>query len=79
MTQSDDLKKIAARRLAIIEQVLVDNGVAKQRIVPMLSNRTESGFVLRILSSDQYDTITEQKRDIFGDVVGKKSYKSMSW
>ena len=79
MTQSDDLKKIAARRLAIIEQVLVDNGVAKQRIVPMLSNRTDSGFVLRILSSDQYDTITEQKRDIFGDVVGKKSYKSMSW
>ena len=79
MTQNSDVKKIAARRLAIIEQVLVDNGVAKQRIVPMLSNRKESGFVLRILSSDQYDTITEQHRDIFGDTVGKKSYKSMSW
>lgn len=79
MTQNADLKKIAARRLAIIEQVLVDNGVAKQRVVPVLSNRKESGFVLRIISGDQYDTMTEQKRDIFGDSIGKKSYKSMSW
>ena len=79
MTQDADLKKIAARRLAIIEQVLVDNGVAKQRVVPVLSNRKESGFVLRIISGDQYDTMTEQKRDIFGDSIGKKSYKSMSW
>jgi type IV pilus biogenesis protein CpaD/CtpE len=79
MTQNSDIKKIAARRLAIIEQVLVDNGVAKQRIIPMLSNRKESGLVLRILSSDQYDTITEQNRDIFGDAIGKKTYKSMSW
>ena len=79
MTQSSDAKKLAARRLAIIEQVLIDNGVAKQRIVPVLSNRTESGFVLRIISGDQYDTMTEQQRNIFGDTVGKKSYKSMSW
>lgn len=79
MTQSNDAKKLAARRLAIIEQVLIDNGVAKQRIVPVLSNRTESGFVLRIISGDQYDTMTEQQRNIFGDTVGKKTYKSMSW
>ena len=79
MTQSNDAKKLAARRLAIIEQVLIDNGVAKQRIVPVLSNRTESGFVLRIISGDQYDTMTEQQRNIFGDTVGKKAYKSMSW
>ena len=79
MTQNNDAKKLAARRLAIIEQVLVDNGVAKQRIVPVLSNRTESGFVLRIISGDQYDVMTERQRNIFGDTVGKKSYKSMSW
>jgi hypothetical protein len=79
MTQNNDAKKLAARRLAIIEQVLIDNGVAKQRIVPVLSNRTESGFVLRIMSGDQYDVMTEQQRNIFGDTVGKKTYKSMSW
>ncbi len=79
MTQSKDGRKLAARRLAIVEQVLTDNGVSQQRIVPVLSNRNESGFVLRIISSDQYDTLTQQKRDIFGDTIGKKTYKSMSW
>lgn len=79
MTQTKDGRKLAARRLAIVEQVLTDNGVSQQRIVPVLSNRNESGFVLRIISSDQYDTLTQQKRDIFGDTIGKKTYKSMSW
>lgn len=79
MTESKDARKLAARRLAIIEQVLTDNGVAQQRVVPVLSQREEPGFVLRIISSDQYETLTQQKRNIFGDTVGKKTYKSMSW
>lgn len=79
MTESKDERKLAARRLAIIEQVLTDNGVSQQRVVPVLSQREEPGFVLRIISSDQYETLTQQKRNIFGDTVGKKTYKSMSW
>ena len=79
MTQGTDNRKLAARRLAIVEQVLTDNGVSKQRIVPVLSNRQEPGFVLRIISGDQYDTLTQQQYNIFGDSMGKKSYKSMSW
>ena len=79
MVMDGDEKKLAARRLAIVEQVLIDNGVSKQRIVPVLSNRSESGFVLRIISGDQYNTMTQQQYNIFGDNVGKKSYKSMSW
>ncbi|MEE1111125.1 MAG: hypothetical protein UIH99_02830 [Alphaproteobacteria bacterium] len=79
MTTSSDARKLAARRLAIVEQVLTDNGVSKQRIVPVLSKRNETGFVLRIISNEQYETLTQQKRDIFGDSVGKKTYKSMSW
>ncbi|MBQ8255701.1 MAG: hypothetical protein IJY99_01915 [Alphaproteobacteria bacterium] len=79
MTESKDARKLAARRLAIIEQVLTDNGVSQQRVVPVLSQREEPGFVLRIISSDQYETLTQQKRNIFGDTVGKKTYKSMSW
>ncbi len=79
MTQDNDAKKLAARRLAIVEQVLTDNGVSKQRIVPVLSSRQEPGFVLRIISGDQYDSMTQQQYNIFGDNVGKKTYKSMSW
>ncbi len=79
MTKTKDGRKLAARRLAIVEQVLTDNGVSQQRIVPVLSNRDEQGFVLRIISSDQYETLTKQKRDIFGDTTGSKTYKSMTW
>ena len=79
MTKTKDGRKLAALWLAIVEHVLTDNGVSQQRIVPVLSNRDESGFVLRIISSDQYETLTQQKRDIFGDTVGSKTYKSMSW
>ncbi len=79
MTTSKDARKLAARRLAIVEQVLTDNGIAQQRIVPVLSNREEQGFVLRIISSDQYETLTQQQQDIFGDTIGKKTYKSMTW
>ena len=74
-----DSRKLAARRLAIVEQVLRDTGVAEQRIVPVLAARGDDGFLLRIISNDQFETLTQQQRNLFGDTVGKKTYKSMSW
>ncbi len=79
MTTDSDNRKLAARRLAIVEQVLRDSGVSEYRILPVLSQRDEEGFVLRMISSDQYETLTKQRRDMFGDTVSKKTYKSMSW
>jgi len=74
-----DARKLAARRLAIVEQVLRDTGVAEQRIVPVLSQRNDESFVLRIISGDMFETLTQQKRNMFGDDVSKKTYKNMSW
>ena len=79
VTTTTSGRKLAARRLAIIEQVLRDTGVAEQRIVPVLSSRDDEGFLLRIISNDQYETLTKQKRNMFGDTVNAKTYKSMSW
>lgn len=79
VTRNADDRKLAARRLAIVEQVLRDTGVSEQRIMPVLSQRDEEGFVLRIISGDQYETLTQRQRNMFGDTVGKKTYKSMSW
>ena len=76
---NNDARKLAARRLAIIEQVLRDTGVAEQRIVPVLSQRNDDSYVLRIISGDLFETLTEKKRNMFGDSVSKKTYKSMSW
>lgn len=78
-TRTADSRKLTARRLAIVEQVLRDMGISEYRIMPVLSQRKEEGFVLRMMSMDQYDTLTQQKRDIFGDTISKKSYKSMTW
>ena len=75
-----DGRKLAARRLAIIEQVLRDNGISEQRILPVLAARDEAdGLLLRMISLEQYETLTKKQRDIFGDTVSKKTYRSMSW
>lgn len=78
MTKTKNGRKLAARRLAIVEQVLTDNGVSQQHIVPVLSNDTDSGLTLRIISNDQYEALSQQQRDIFGDDTGNKSSR-MSW
>lgn len=74
-----DSRKLAARRLAIVEQVLRDTGVAEQRIIPVLSQRSDDSYVLRIISGDLFETLTQQKKNMFGDSVSGKTYKSMSW
>lgn len=79
VTHNKDSRKLAARRLAIVEQVLRDTGIAEQRIVPVLSQRDDDVFVLRIISGDTFESLTQQKRNMFGDNVSKKTYKSMSW
>nr|MBQ0091226.1 hypothetical protein [Candidatus Enterousia merdequi] len=79
VTHTKDGRKLASRRLAIIEQVLRDTGVSDQRIVPVLSQRDDDVFVLRIISGDVFDSLTQQKRNMFGDKVSSKTYKSMSW
>ena len=78
-THSKDARKLAARRLAIVEQALRDTGVAEQRIVPVLSQRSDDVFVLRVISGEVFESLTQQKRNMFGDDVSKKTYKSMTW
>lgn len=78
-TRNSSDRKLSAKRLAIVEQVLRDAGISEYRILPVLSQREEEGLVLRMISSDQYETLTQQKRDIFGDSISNKTYKSMSW
>ncbi len=79
VTNNADARKLAARRLAIIEQVLRDTGVAEHRVLPVLSSRSEDAFVLRIISNEQFESMTQQQRNMFGDSVNRKTYKNMSW
>jgi hypothetical protein len=79
VTHDKDGRKLAAKRLAIVEQVLRDSGIADQRIIPVLSQRDSDEFVLRIISGDMFESLRQQRRNMFGDTVSTKTYKSMSW
>lgn len=78
-THTKAARKLAAKRLAIVEQVLRDTGIAEQRIVPVLSQRVDDEFVLRVISGDTFESLRQQKRNMFGDNVSSKTYKSMTW
>ena len=71
-TRSFDGRKLSAKRLAIIEQVLRDTGVSDQKIVPVLADRDDESLVLRVISNDVYQSLTQNR--------GKKSgSKSLAW
>jgi hypothetical protein len=77
--QSFEGRRVAARRMAIIEQTLKDSGVPDNRIMPVLADRSDDAFVLRVISADQFQTMTEQKRDMFGDVVSETTSRRLAW
>ncbi len=72
-TRSFDGRKLAAKRLAIIEQVLRDTGVPDQKVMPVLADRTDESLVLRVISNDTFQSLTQQ--------IDKKSKttKSLAW
>lgn len=78
-TQSYDGRKLAAKRLAIVDQVLQDSGVADARIIPVLSDRDDDSFVLQIISSDTYQTLVNTRKNMFGDTTATSTQRSMSW
>ncbi len=77
-TTDSDTRKLSARRLAIVEQALRDSGVSEQRILPVLSDRSGDGFVLRMISGEQYETMYQQYEDNKKNAT-KKTYKSLTW
>ena len=78
-TINADDRKLTARRLAIVEQVLRDSGISEQRILPVLSNRDDDGaLVLRNIDNTQYEVLTKQQKNQFGKKTNK-TYKSMTW
>ncbi|MCL1785646.1 MAG: hypothetical protein FWG39_00650 [Alphaproteobacteria bacterium] len=77
--QNIDGRRLAARRLAIVEQALKDSNVSDNKIMPVLSGRESDAFVLRVISTDSFQTLVEKQRDIFGDTVSTRTQRSLSW
>ncbi len=73
-------KKLTARRLSIVSNILRNAGISDKQIKPVLSNRDEDSFAFRIISNDEYTTFRVSKGvDMFGEEENVKEYNVMKW
>ena len=73
-------KKLAARRLAIVSNVLRNEGLSDKQITPVLTNRDIDSFSFRVVNNDSYDKLRVSKgADIFGEEENVKEYDLMRW
>lgn len=73
-------KRLSARRLAIISQVLRENGVEDNRIKPVLTDREFGSFVFRVIKTDDYKktNVAFKERDV-NRRKARDQYKAMNW
>jgi hypothetical protein len=73
-------KKLAARRLAIVSNVLRNAGLSDRQIYPVLSARDPESFSFRVIGNDKFDTLRISKgTDIFGEEESVQQYNLMRW
>jgi hypothetical protein len=73
-------KRLAARRLAIVSNILRNAGLADRQIFPVLSDRDEDSFSFRAIGNDRFDHVSISKGvDMFGDAESVQSYDLMRW
>lgn len=70
----DELKKLTARRLAVISNILRDNGVEERRIVPILSNRDVDSVIMRIVATEDMNIIR-----VNTDEDSIRNYEALAW
>jgi outer membrane protein OmpA-like peptidoglycan-associated protein len=66
--EDENLRRLAARRFAIVSNIMRGAGVAERQILPVLATRGDDSFVFSIIDSETYSsTTTDSRRDMFGD------------
>ena len=73
-------KKLTARRLSIVSNILREAGISDKQIKRVLSNRDEDSFAFRVVTNDDYTKLRVSKgTDIFGEEENVKEYDIMKW
>ncbi|MCR5506285.1 MAG: hypothetical protein K6F04_00355 [bacterium] len=73
-------KKLTARRLSIVSNILRNAGISDKQILPVLTNRDEDSFAFRVVSNDAYTKLRVSKgTDMFGEEENVKEYNIMKW
>ena len=52
--QNPDLRRLAARRFAIVANIMRSSGVAERQILPRLASRDEHSFIFSVIDSEAY-------------------------
>ncbi|MBN2675896.1 MAG: hypothetical protein JXR30_01445 [Alphaproteobacteria bacterium] len=71
-------KELAAKRFALISRVLKDNGLTEERIRPVLTQRDENSFALKIVNKDHRDAMIIQDDDL-SDLIQTRSIPIQTW
>ena len=75
-----NMKKLTARRLSIISNILRNSGISDRQIHPVLSNRDDNSFAFSVVGNDPYTRLRISKgTDIFGEEENVKEYDIMKW
>ena len=73
-------KKLTARRLSIVSNILRNAGISDRQIKPVLTDRDENSFAFRIVSNDKFNRLRISKdTNIFGEDENVKEYNIMKW
>ncbi|MBL0690478.1 MAG: hypothetical protein JJV93_01280 [Alphaproteobacteria bacterium] len=73
---NDKIKKVTASRLAVIEEILNNEGISNRRIFPVLTPRDKHTMILKII--ELKGKPSREQVDIFGSSTSNK-VNSMQW
>jgi outer membrane protein OmpA-like peptidoglycan-associated protein len=81
VVSDDKLKKLTARRIAIVSNVLRHAGVSDRQIRPLLTSRDSDSFSFRAVDNDVFEriSVTKGEADAFGEGATTTSYELMRW
>ncbi|MDR3126746.1 MAG: hypothetical protein LBT92_03905 [Rickettsiales bacterium] len=77
----DRLKKLTAKRIALVSNVLRHAGVSDRQIKPILTSRDPDSFSFRAVDNDVFErlSVTKGEVDAFGEGSTTTSYELMRW
>jgi outer membrane protein OmpA-like peptidoglycan-associated protein len=76
--EDENQRRLAARRFAIVSNIMRGAGVAERQILPKLATSEENSFVFSVVDSEIY-TATTRQSDAFGDEVRVRSFDVRRW
>lgn len=72
-------KRLAARRLAIVSNILRSSGLAERQIVPVLAARDPDSFAFSVVNTDRFERFSTGSVDAFGESENVQTFELMKW